>query len=338
MKLLVLGGTAWLGRTLALEALGRGHSVTCLARGDSGDVLPGVRFVRADRSSSSSDVAYAQVVGEHWDVVIDVATQPGHVRGAVAELHAVVGQYIFVSSGSVYASQRKLNQDESAPIQEPLESDVMESMADYGRAKVACESAVTSVFGSERSLVARVGLIGGPGDTSGRSGYWPWRFSRPSNSSGTVLVPDAPDLPAALIDVRDLAEWLITCAERGTVGVFNATANQLPFTDHLATARSVAGRRGDTVAASSAWLVDQGVQNWAGPRSLPLWLSDRDWFGLSAHDVSRARGAGLVSRPLEQTLADTLEWELDRAQPGPHGAGLTDEEERSLLAQLATAR
>ena len=123
MKLLVLGGTAWLGRTLALEALGQGHSVTCLARGDSGDVPPGVRFVRADRSSS--DVAYAQVVGEHWDVVIDVATQPGHVRGAVAELHAVVGQFIFVSSGSVYASQRELNQDESAPIQEPLESDVM---------------------------------------------------------------------------------------------------------------------------------------------------------------------------------------------------------------------
>jgi nucleoside-diphosphate-sugar epimerase len=335
MRLVLLGGTAWLGRTIAAVAVGHGHEVTCLARGDSGHVPTKARFVRADRDR---DDAYDGVAGERWDAVIDVARQPGHVRRAVATLESVVGRYLFVSSVNVYASQRELDQDEDAPLLPPLASDVMASMEQYGEAKVACEQAVTAAFGAARTLIARAGLIGGPGDWSGRSGYWPWRFARSSNSGRAVLVPDAPDLPTAVIDVRDVAAWLVTCAEAGPTGVFNAGGIRMPLAEHLALARAVAGHTGPLVSASTEWLVEHGVQNWSGATSLPLWLDDSDWYGASARDTSRARAAGLLTRPLQQTLTDTLIWELSRPQPGPHGAGLTDEEERNLLDALATGR
>ncbi|MHB8450155.1 MAG: Rossmann-fold NAD(P)-binding domain-containing protein [Mycobacteriales bacterium] len=195
---------------------------------------------------------------------------------------------------------------------------------------------MAAAFGPERSLVVRSGLIGDPGDSSGRSGYWPWRFARPSNPEGAVLVPDAPDLPSALIDVRDLAAWLASCSESGTAGVFNAGANRMSLADHLGLARLVADNTGPLVAAPAHWLTEHGVQNWSGPTSLPLWLDDPEWYGMNARVTSRARAAGLVCRPLEQTLADTLAWELSR--PQPHGAGLTNEEERDLLNALNTAR
>lgn len=117
--------------------------------------------------------------------------------------------------------------------------------------------------------------------------------------------------------------------------MFNTAGEPRPLEDHLATARSVAGHTGPLVPASPGWLAEQGVESWMGPRSLPLWLDDADWHGMSARNTSRARAAGLVTRPLEQTLADTLAWEQSRPDPGPHGAGLTDEEERRLLARLA---
>jgi 2'-hydroxyisoflavone reductase len=150
-----------------------------------------------------------------------------------------------------------------------------------------------------------------------------------------VLVPDAPDVPTAVIDVRDLAAWLIRCAEAGTAGVFNAGGNPLPLADHLTLARAVAEHTGPLVEAPGDWLGKQGVQNWSGPRSLPLWLDDPDWYGMNARDTTRARAASLVTRPLEQTLIDTLVWELARLTHGPHGAGLTDDEERDLLTALA---
>ena len=168
MRLLVLGGTAWLGRAIAEDAAARGHEVTCLARGASGGAPLNVRFLRADRNSSH---AYDDASHEQWDAVVDVARQPGQVRGAVAALEPVVGRYVFVSSANVYASQRELDQDESAALLPPLASDVMESMDRYGEAKVACEQAITAQFGPDRTLIARAGLIGGPGDPFGRSGY-----------------------------------------------------------------------------------------------------------------------------------------------------------------------
>lgn len=331
MDLLVLGGTAWLGREIAKEAIARGHAVTSLARGTAGASADGARLVIADRDRPD---AYDRVVGQRWDAVVDVARQPGHVRRAVRALEPVAARYLFVSSGNVYASQREVGQDEDAALLAPLQADAMDSMEQYGEAKVACEQAVLGGFGTENGLVSRAGLIGGPGDWSGRSGYWPWRLAHPSHPSGTVLVPDDPLVPTGVIDVRDLATWLVTCAEIGTTGVFNAGARPIPLADHLAIARSVAGHTGPLEPAPPSWLHQHGVQSWMGPRSLPLWLDDPDWYGMSARSTDRARAAGLLTRPLEDTLADTLAWERSLPAPGPHGAGLTDEEERQLLEIL----
>lgn len=335
MQILVLGGTAWLGRAIVDAAISHGHEVTCLARGTSGAPPSQAKFVPADRDQPSSNQPYGSVVGEDWDVVVDVARHPGQVREAVAALKGVARRFIFVSSSNVYASQRPVNQTEEAPLVAPLESDVMKSMADYGEAKVACESAVVEAFGTDRSLIVRSGLIGGPGDWSGRSGYWPWRFANPSNPRGAVLVPESGELASALIDVRDLAAWLVGCGQSGLTGVFNAAANRMTFADHLACARRVAGHEGSVASASTSWLLDSGVQAWMGEKSLPLWLNDPDWLGFQASDTQRAEAAGLTARPLTETLADTLDWELSRDVPGPHGAGLTDAEERDLLAALS---
>ena len=137
--------------------------MTCLARGVSGSTPTDVRFVHADRDRLD---AYEDVRRARWTAVIDVARQPGQVRRAVAALEPVADRYLFVSSGNVYASQRELDQDESAALLPPLESDVMESMERYGEAKVACEQAVTAQFGPDRSLIARAGLVGGPATRS----------------------------------------------------------------------------------------------------------------------------------------------------------------------------
>lgn len=330
MKLLVLGGTAWLGSAVAADAVRRGADVVCLARGTSGSAPDGARLVTADRDDPA---ALDGVRHEPWDAVVDVARQPGHVRNAVAALEPVARHYVFVSTANVYADQRTLGQDEESPLLAPLESDVMASMEEYGPAKAACEQAVRTTFGTERCLIARAGLIGGPGDRSGRTGYWPWRLAHPSNEQGRVLVPDALDRPTAVVDVRDLAAWLVDVAERGTPGVFDTLGQPLPLGEALETARSAAGGLATIVPAGEQWLTDHGVGEWSGPTSLPLWLRDPEWWGMNARTGARARAAGLTNRPLADTFADLLAWEERR--PNPHGAGLTDDEERELLAALA---
>ncbi len=331
MRFLVLGGTAWLGGHVTSTALALGHQVTCLARGSS-DAPDGAVFVHADRTQSG---AYDQVAGEQWDVVIDVSRQPGQVKSAVAALADRSEFFVFVSSGNVYADHSTPGQDEDGTLLPALTSDVMDSMEIYGQAKVACEQHVLRAFGPERALIARVGLIGGPGDVFDRTGYWPLRFARPATKDGAVLVPHAPDLPTQVIDVRDLATWLIDAGNRRIAGIFNATGQTVPLPGHLDAARTVAGHTGPVVSADQQWLLAQGVQEWMGERSLPLWLSDPDWVGFNANDSSKARRAGLSTRPLDQTLADTLAWEKSRERDRVRQAGLSDMDERALLAALA---
>ncbi len=263
--------------------------------------------------------------------MFDVGRHPGHIRTAVETLHSRARHYVFVSSCNVYADHRAPGQDESAPLLDPLDNDVMESMADYGQAKVACEQHVQRVFGSEHALVARVGLIGGPGDPFDRSGYWPLRFARPAAADGAVLVPNAPRLGTQLIDVRDLAGWLLDAAARRLSGSYNVAGPTLTLADHLQVAREVAGHTGPVVAVDEQWLTDQGVQPWMGERSLPLWLSDPDWLGFNARDAGAARAAGLRTRPLMDTLSDTLAWELTLDPTRTRLAGLTAADERELL-------
>ncbi|MBT9254340.1 NAD-dependent epimerase/dehydratase family protein [Phycicoccus sp. MAQZ13P-2] len=328
MRLLVLGGTAFLGRELARAGLGRGHDVTCVARGRSGAPADGTRLVRADRDDP--DAGLGGVEHEDWDAVLDVARDPGQVRRAVAALAGRVGHWGFVSTGNVYADHSVPGADESTPLLAPRDVGGDDPDA-YGGAKVACEQAVLDGLGPSRTLVARAGLLGGPGDASGRTGWWPWRFARPA-APGRVLAPAALGDPVQVLDVRDLAAWMVRCAESGTAGVVDAVGPTTTLGRLLEASREAAGGAAEVVAADPAWLAEQGVDAWMGPRSLPLWLPFPEYGGFASRTGEAARALGLTHRPLLETLRDTLAWEESRPADQPRRTGLDDEDERALLA------
>lgn len=325
MRLLVLGGTAWLGSEIVRDAVARGHDVTAVARGDAGGIPDGARFVRADRTVPGS----LAVLEGAWDAAIDVTRQPGQLRATVDALADRIAHWVLVSSCSVYLDPTVVGGDESQPTHPPLDHDEMASMEEYGPAKAACERILLDAVGPERAHVARVSLIGGPGDWSGRGVYWPWRFAHPSNPARRVVVPDA-DIPVQLIDVRDLAAWTVDAAERRVAAIANVGGATMTLAEHLEVAR--AGADVELVAAAPAWLEEQGVQPWMGPRSLPLWLPD-DAAGLNSNSLALAESLGLRRRPLAETLADTLVWR-ERHPELELGSGITDADERALLAAL----
>ena len=326
MKLLVLGGTAWLGREVATRAVASGHEVTALARGTSGAAPEGVELLRADRGDPG---AYDGVSGTDWDAVVDLARQPSHVRGALTALADRTRSWVFVSSASVYATHDDPGADESAPLLDPVTEDD-DGWETYGARTVACEQAVLGAV-SDRALVARSGLIAGPGDHTDRTGYWPLRFAHPATSDGAVLVPDSP-IGTQVLDVRDLAAWLVECAQGARAGVVNASGPVVPLGEHLATARQVAGHTGELVAVEPSWLTQHEVAPWSGERSLPLWLPLPEYAGMMTRDTAAAQALGLRTRPLAETLEDTLAWELASGPGRRRGAGLAPADEVELVA------
>lgn len=321
MDLLILGGTAWLGRAVAQCALHEGVSVTCLARG-SAPTVTGAVFVAADRDGPE---ALGAVRGHRWDAVIDLTMQPGQAARAARDLTA--DHRVFVSTCSVYAEHDTPEPTEGAATVAPLDADAMTSMEDYGPAKVACEDAYRQVGGS--GTIIRPGLIGGYGDHTGRSGYYPWRFAHPTGDD--VLFPD-PTFPTALIDVDDLAAWIVHCATRQVNGVFNAAGETTALAEVFRSARAVAGADAVPRAVSDADLLRCGVTPWMGPRSLPLWIPGPALRYAATADSASARAEGLATRPVRDTLVAALRFENERG--GPSSAGLSDEEERRLRAML----
>jgi nucleoside-diphosphate-sugar epimerase len=326
--LLILGGTAWLGRELARQAVESGSAVTCLARGVAGPVADGVELVVADRAQPG---AYGSVVGRDWNAVIDVSWQPDHVRQAVEALGAHARHWTYVSSGSVYADASTPDSDEDAALVAPL-THGQATIEEYGPAKVACEAFVTAAMGIDRALLARVGLIGGPGDPSDRFGYWVSRFALAADEP--VLVPDEPDLLMQVIDVRDLATFLLDCARTGRAGPVNVVGEALALPDLIDASARVAGFAGHAVPVRGPWLAAHDVQPWAGPRSLPLWLPLPEYAGFGTRSDARALALGLRRRPLEATLDDVLGDERSRGLGRDRRAGLSRPEEIALLAQV----
>ncbi|MET0448527.1 MAG: NAD-dependent epimerase/dehydratase family protein [Aeromicrobium sp.] len=317
---LVLGGTSWLGGRIAHEAAARGHDVTCLARGESGAAPRAAEFIGADRSEPG---AYDEVIDRRWDHVVDVSRQPGHVRSAVRALGGVASHWIFVSTGSVYADQSVVLTEES-PLLPPLEGDEAD-METYGEGKVACEAAVS---GLRRHLIVRAGLIGGPGDRSDRLGYYVSRFALAGDER--VLVPAVTDQPMQVVDVRDLAAWIVRMADAGSTGVVHGVGEPTTVGALIDRSAEVAEFSGQQVVRDEDWLHGHGVEEWMGPRTLPLWLP-ASHHGMGLMDDTRAMALGLERRPLADTLRDTLDDERDRGLDRERRAGLSRSDELALL-------
>ena len=322
-KVLILGGTSWLGGQIAHEAVVRGHEVTCLARGESGSAPPAVTFVQADRDDPE---AYDEVNDTRWDMVIDVSRQPGQVRRAVDVLGGTTSHWTLISTGSVYANQSgPLTED--SPVLEAIEADVAEP-EQYGEGKVACEEAVRAL---PHHLVVRVGLIGGPGDLSGRLGYYVSRFALAGDEP--VLVPAVADQAMQVIDVRDLARWVVLAAEEGVTGIVHGVGVPTTVGELLQISAEVAGFTGEQVEAAPDWLVEHDVEHWMGPRSLALWLPESH-HGMGLMDESRALEHGLERRPLTDTLRDTLADEKELGLDRERRSGLARADELELIAEL----
>jgi 2'-hydroxyisoflavone reductase len=316
MRILILGGTQFLGRHTVDAALARGHQVTLFNRGQTRpDLFPGVEKLRGDRDGDLTAIA-----DRDFDAVVDTS---GYVPRLVAEtLDALgdVGHYTFVSSISVYADL-STPPDESTPLaqlQEPTE----EWREAYGELKVLCENVVRERFPD--AFIPRPGLIVGPWDPTGRFTYWPTRLA----AGGRVLAPLPTDADAQVIDARDLAEWIVRAAEERLAGTYNAVGPVTTRERVLETCRSVVGTDVELVWVDPEFLHEQGVEEWM---ELPLWLYDQQYRGMLSVDASPALAAGLRTRPLEETVRDTLAWALSDEAPSDFPAGLDREKEQAVL-------
>ncbi|MCW3494068.1 NAD-dependent epimerase/dehydratase family protein [Microbacterium sp. SSM24] len=320
---LILGGTGWLSGRVAERWADAGASVTCLARGGR-DAPYGTTLVTGDRDEPG---AYAALAGREWDEIIDISSNPVHVAAAVEALEERTKHWTYVSTASVYAANDASGADESAELLEPLGLD---DEPDYGRAKAAAEASVRSALG-HRAAIVRPGLIVGPGDPTDRFGYWVGRFALAGAED--VLVPDGTDRGAQVIDVDDLADFIVAVGRARWTGVANAVGDPVPLDRMLRHAAEVAEHTGTLRPADDAWLEAHDVAYWMGPRSLPLWLpADLPGFWTRSNAVYRLLGGSL--RPLRETLARTLADERERGLDRDRRSGLARPDEVALLAQL----
>jgi 2'-hydroxyisoflavone reductase len=319
MRLLVLGGTKFLGRHAIDAAVGAGHEVTLFTRGKTNpELFPEAEHLRGDR-----DGGLGALEGRSWDGVVDTSGfVPRIVGQSAALLRDSVQRYVFVSSISVY-DDFSAPVDESSPVAQLEDPSSEEVLEHYGALKAACEEVVEDAHGN-RSARVRAGLIVGPHDATDRFTYWPRRIA----AGGDVLCPGNPEAPVQFVDVRDLGAWLVTLALEGPGGVFNATgpAEPLSFVELLDRMRATIGSDANLVWTDEQRILAADVQPWT---ELPLWLPGSEHAGMTRADISRALAAGLVFRPLEETIADTLAW--DRTVPGDRPT-LRQEKEQEILA------
>ena len=322
MRILVLGGTAFVGRHLVEAALARGHEPVLFTRGQTGpDVFPEVEHVQGDREQGLDRLA-----GRRFDTVVDTSGYlPRVVAASVRALAGHAEQYAFVSTISVYEEAARVSED--SPTRRPADPASEDVGAEYGGLKTLCEEAVRREFPG-KVLILRPGLIVGPHDYTGRFSYWPRRIAR----GGEVLAPGRPEARVWFVDVRDLAALTLALVERGESGVYNVDGPAEPLTMRglLETCRDVARSDAHFTWVPDVFLTEHGVAPYT---ELPLWLPDP---GHPEVAIGPALAAGLELRPVRDTIAAVLA--ADDAGSAPaYGwerprPGLDPARERELLA------
>ncbi|WP_166786744.1 NAD-dependent epimerase/dehydratase family protein [Jeotgalibacillus salarius] len=324
MKLLILGGTKFLGRHLAESAVNRGHEVTLFNRGQTNTSLfPDVEKLTGDRNGELSTLESGK-----WDAVLDVSGYtPSQVEKTAELLKDKVQHYAFISTISVYEDYKNGPAVEGVTKLAELKEETEEvNGASYGPLKQKCEEIIKDQYG-DHSLIVRPGLIVGPHDPTDRFTYWVWR----AQQGGKALAPGEPERKVQWIDVRDLSEWTISMIEKGESGTFNAAGGDpLPTMEkYLDTAKKVSNSD-----VTYEWVNDQVLtENEAGPFvEVPFWLPVSEDYpdGFILADASKAINKGLTFRPLEETISDTLLW-LNERSGDEWKAGLSKEREQELL-------
>ncbi|HVZ94080.1 MAG TPA: hypothetical protein VG797_06180 [Phycisphaerales bacterium] len=344
LRILILGGTGFLGPATVEAAQARGHTITLFNRGKTekrkGGMFPDVEKLygnrdpdkRADDNDPESPKGLESLKGHQWDAVIDNSGYFPRMAKASAELLAPsVRRYIFVSSVSAYASNAKVDADESEPtatLADPTVETMGTNFENYGGLKALCEQAVEKALPG-RTANVRPGYIVGPGDTSDRFTYWPVR----ADKGGEMLAPGSPDDPIEIIDVRDLGAWLVRLAENGSTGIFNAVGPEKPAKwEEVVEACVAASSNKPTVT----WVPADFITENAGPEGggFPIWIPPvGEYAGFHRWKNTRARAAGLTFRPIADTARDTLAWfkTLPEARQAKLNAGPSPEQEAKLL-------
>lgn len=328
LRILILGGTGFIGPNQVRYAVDRGHKVTVFNRGKTnpGSVPAGVERLEGDRNGKLDALK-----GREWDVVIDnPSTLPRWVRDAATLLADSAGHYMFISTISVYKDESKPGADETAPLIELADPTVEQITGEtYGGLKALAEKEAEKAFPG-RTTIVRPGLIVGAGDNSDRFTYWPVRIAR----GGEVLAPGNPTDPVQFIDARDLAEWTIRLAEQRTFGTFNAVgpAHRLSMAEMLYGIKAVTTAGAQFTWVPASFLEAQKVAPWG---DMPVWVPPQgEYAGFGAIGISRALAAGLTFRPLADTAQATLAFHESRPaeRQAKLRAGITPEREAEVLA------
>lgn len=326
MKILILGGTIFLGRHLAELVVLRGHEVTLFNRGRHGDVMSDVEQLHGDRDSSLDILK-----NRKWDAVIDTSGYvPRVVHRSVSVLARSAAYYVFISSISVYKDFSETGMDETSPMGKLVNEAVEEVTGEtYGPLKALCESVVRAEWPG-KALIVRPGLLAGPYDPTDRFTYWPRRV----RLGGPVLAPGNPDAQIQWIDVRDLAAWILDMIEKQAAGVFHATGPEKPLTmkHFLESSAAELNPEARFCWADEDFLLRNKVENWS---EMPLWIAEKEKMpGFQRVDITRALDAGLNLRPIRDTIRDTAEWL--KCIPTDHEwqAGMDLKREKELLGKL----
>ncbi len=329
MKILVIGGTVFVGWHLVSEALARGHHITLFNRGLSDpEVFPGVVQIRGDRDTDS----VLKLTGEKFDVVIDTCGyDPVSVDRTARSLAGTCGRYVFLSSLAVYRDRTAPRQHEQSPlidvtaVQRGASGDHLQfpEAPGPGPAKLRCEHVVEEAF-QGRALQLRLGLLSGRRDVSDRFPYWPWRIAQ----GGAVLAPGQPHAPVQVMHGQDFARFAIDLIEREESGIYNVAGPERTFGEILEACQQMTGRRAVLRWVDDDFLVANEVKMYG---DIPLWVTAK-FAGVNQLSIERAVAAGFRNRSLEELLADTMDWNAQRPEPRTRRAGLSPEREAELLA------